>query len=232
MTNRKPVLGKFGKGVKQSRQLSTARSATANCDPACNWFDNGCYAARLDSGLYPGLNAKLKRLERADDCRTFDQAGYEVSQLRHLVWFRFFALGAAPMPKKIRDNLRFWLALVRLCKVIRNKIGSDRKIHFPVESYRKWRLYNAKLKSAGVVVRESLQDERRLSSINHPCSIVIGRRLPLADRPAACRETVQAVRDQGRTAIICPAVISDSKCGKCTACGDDRVDLVVYPFHA
>lgn len=232
MSKAKPVLGNFDKGVKHSRQLSTARSARANCDPRCKWFENGCYASRLDAGLYPGLNRKLKRLERTDDCITFDRASYEVSRIRLLVWFRFYALGAAPMPDKVRKNPVFWRCLLRLCRTIIGAVGSPRRIHFPVESFGKWRLYQSKLAPLGVTVRESLQDERRLKTLSHPCSIVVGRELAKGDRPAAAIKLAETMRQQGHTAVICPAVIGDSKCGKCTACGDERVDLVIYPFHA
>jgi len=227
----KKVLGRFKKGVTRSRHLSIARSATANCDKKCEWYGNGCYAAAIDSGLYPALNRKLKRLERADDSRTLDRATYEVSRLRYLEWFRFFALGAAPMPDKVRHDRRFKRALIRLCRMLREKIGTDGRVHFPVESWSKWRLYHSWLAPIGVVVRESLQSRRRLKSIGHPCSIVVGRHTRPADRLEECMAMADNVRQDGSTVVVCPAVVGSSQCGRCTACGDSRVDLVIYPFH-
>ena len=228
------TLGGFGKGTDKAAQVSPSRSAEDNCDDVCRWKNNGCYAEPLEI-RYPSLGNKLDRHQKMPPQNLCNLAAYELSQFDagSLDWFRVAVNGSLPMPAEVRENKEFHKAFHNMIEEAIRATGDPGRIHIPVESYSKRRFYQSLVADLGVVVRESLQGTwlRRIRALKHPASVVVGEGLPVAEREAECQKVADQVRSWGRRPIVCPAVIRDSKCGKCRGCGSENVDLVIYPLH-
>ena len=225
------VLGEFSKGIKNSRTQNYSRSATDNCDKGCRQLkEEKCYAERIEK-VYTSLGSKLLRHERTPPENLNYLAIAELDAVETLDWFRFSAFGSVPKSKDyrrkaIRDSMD------KLFTKLVEKIGRPDRIHLPVESYSKAKAYREMAEPHGICVRESLQSSNRLKDLRGPCSIVVGE---ASQSPAQRAEQVlklaAELREAGLSCVGCPAVLRDSKCGRCTACADNRVDLIIYPLH-
>jgi len=117
------------------------------------------------------------------------------------------------------------------------------KWHVPVETPGKARTYRAALAGLGVVVRRTSQARsvRELIATAHDSCSWIVTAIPFHGGAVTKKQKQENIdlafevagdlRDAGKTAGVCPAIWSHSKCGQCTMCADDRVDVVLYPFH-
>jgi len=238
------ILGSFSKGTPESVQVSFSRSASDNCDDSCRMKysppdENGdmeegpCYAIGLEV-RYTTLSRKLERHQAAPPQNICKLAAFELSQFEpgSVDWFRNSVSGSLPQPAVVRDNREFKVAFHDMIAEAKRATGDPGRIHIPVESYDKYRFYQPLVADLGVVVRESLQGtwKRRIKTLGHAASVVVGEGIPVADREAECQRIADLVRSWDKSVVICPAVIRNSKCGKCRACAV-KVDLVIYPLH-
>lgn len=213
------VLTSFSKGIKESAALSFSRSASKNCDKGCKQFNNGCYAETVEK-RYKDYGLKLIRHGRTAPHNLLYLALAEVRR-RKLTWFRFSVSGSIPPASRIKDKVRFANALRELCSHLS---GEGILIHFPVESYPKAVMVRSILAGLPVVVRRSCQTLAGLLKSTDNVSWVVPRGVDAA-------AIADSLREQGRSTVICPAIIGESKCGKCKACASPLVDIVLYPKH-
>jgi hypothetical protein len=219
-----PILGEFGKGIKGSYHLSFGMSAGKHCLNSCIHKAMDCYAVKTER-FRSALGKKQERHENTHPTLLVNRAIMEVQTKKAIPWFRFSSFGSAPN-KTVARGKGFVAAMVRLSGLL-----DPRKTHFPVESKSKAEFYRRILPA--FTIRESLQSKKRLQDFNKQASIVVGEwsQTPL-ERAETARATAREVkRTRGKTAVVCPAVVSNSKCGQCTACASPLVDLVVYPLH-
>jgi hypothetical protein len=227
------VLGTFGKAVKNNRHLSFGISGGKHCEISCIHLKKDCYAKKVENYRKNSVGAKQARHENIHPTNLCHLATYEVSTIDdgNLDWFRFSTFGSVPK-KQINKGKGFQNAIRGLVKAVKAKLSNPKNIHFPVESFNKARDYRNILKGLGVVVRQSLQSRKELKDYKGQASIVIGdwSQTP-KQRAAEARQVASEQRDKGKTAVVCPAVVSTSKCGQCTACSSKSVDIVLYPLH-
>lgn len=213
------VLTRFSKGIKESVALSFSRSASKNCDKGCKQFNNGCYAETVEK-RYKDYGRKLLRHSRIAPHNLIYSALAEV-QRRKLSWFRFSVSGSIPPASRIRDKIRFTSALRELCSHLS---GEGILIHFPVESYPKAVMVRSILEGLPIVVRRSCQSLAGLLNSKDAVSWVVPKGMDVS-------KLADTLREQNKTVVVCPAIIGDSKCGKCKACANKFVDVILYPKH-
>lgn len=234
---KKTVFTDFSKAVKDSVGLSFSRSARDNCDTGCRLWD-ACYASRIER-IYTGLNAKLAKHYKRGPLYVVNRAIAELGD-RRLKWARLSVDGSLP-PKSSMPTHRWRLFTKRLRHLVTMLLERGAKIHVPVESLSRARAYRKALQGLGVVVRRTSQSKRLSAVIRQtdPRAWVVAKRI---HRGHVSREEKQEnistayryaaeIRRHGQTAVVCPAIAGDSKCGQCTACADACVDVVLYPFH-
>lgn len=214
------VLTRFSKGIKESAALSFSRSASKNCDIKCKQFNNGCYAEAVEK-RYKDYGRKLLRHSRIAPHNLIYSALAEVVQRKKLSWFRFSVSGSIPPANRIKDKAKFAASLRELCFYLTAKSVA---IHLPVESYPKAVMVRSILAGLPIVVRRSCQSFKGLLSSKDHASWVVPYEMD-------AHRVADTLREQGRSTVICPAIIGDSKCGKCKACSSQLVDIVLYPKH-
>ena len=239
----KTVFTKASKLVKDSAAVSfdlsgSERSSgeSTNCDPRCRLLEL-CYASRIER-IYKGLNAKLADHAKRGPLWVVNQA---ILQLRPkpIRWFRFSVNGSVPEKYSLGSDWPKFTTALRILISKAQVLGA--KVHFPVESINKARAYRTALQGLNIVVRRSVQTglSAAINAKDH-CSIVISdgplhsgcvTKEEKRTNTAASYAAAKRIRAAGRSAVVCPAVAGSSKCGKCTACADPAVDIVVYPFH-
>lgn len=213
------VLTKFSKGIKESAALSFSRSASKNCSPGCKQLNNGCYAETVEK-RYKDYGLKLIRHGRTAPHNLLYLALAEV-QRRKLSWFRFSVSGSLPPVSRIRDKVRFAASLKELCSFL---ISNGALIHLPVESYPKAVMVRKILAGLPVVVRRSCQSLSGLLKSKDSVSWVVPKGTDV-------KKLADSIRESGKSVVVCPAIISSSKCGQCKACANKFVDIVLYPKH-
>ena len=223
-------LSTFSKAVADAIALNFSPSGGSWCGKGCGLHPtNGgkCYAARLET-LRGSLAKSLARKQTAHRdhlrwiARVWDPAA-------STPWIRLSAFGTVPHnPEANRED---WLALA-------NKLSQFQgRVHFPVETVLKFTRYRA----LGFSPRLSLQSASVPSILGHtrlgrPVAVTVkGDKLPRESGKAAnTRESkilASKLRKLGRSAVVCPAIVGESKCGRCRACADTRVSAVIYPEH-
>ncbi len=252
------ILGSFSKGIENSVSINFGVSGGENCDIGCDKHpdnDGACYAAR--SELRPDRKGLADKLRRHETMPAFAICGAALLELKdikrrgHVVpWVRFSTNGSLPKPSEVRENRLFrsqFRTLVKWC------VDNGIPVHIPVESYDKARFYRS-LVGDLVTIRESIQNVKRFDTAVGAVSIAVGTG-KLRERIDTARKTAKSRTDStGRKTIVCPAVVtsfkfklenrglnvidkenlksrySKAKCGACTACAQNDVD-VVYPIH-
>lgn len=222
----KTVLTKFSKGVKNSRALSFGLSEIHNCDTACRQMFNGCYATSFEK-MYKDYNAKLKRHHRILPHNLVYRAMNELMAMKKPpVWFRFSV--SSSLPRKSSLSKHEWGLFRAALQDFANYCNKyNIKVHIPVESYNKARTYRSVFDEFGITVRRSAQDlnwRRALLKNDDAKSYVV-------EDEQSSEEIMKECRKEGLTVVNCPAIISDSKCGRCTSCADSRVDVILYEKH-
>ena len=235
------VFTKASKLVKDSESLSFSTSgAESNCDPSCRVFA-ACYASRIER-IYSGLRGKLERHEERGPLWVVSQA---LAQLRPkpLRWFRLSVDGS--LPARGRIDATEWRPFVRGLRLLIERVQAlGARVHIPIETKRKARTYRAALRGLGVVVRRSCQDDTLggVMTDTDPRSWIVKSpdveftsghisKAAVKDNAEEAFRVADDIRKQGQTAVVCPAIVSDSKCGKCTACANPSVDVILYPYH-
>jgi hypothetical protein len=229
------VFTKFSKAIAGSLGLSFSKSATDNCDPVCRLWDS-CYASRIER-IYKGLNDKLARHYAIGAIKVVNQA---IAQMPNKIvpWFRLSVDGS--LPAKNSMHPRQWRIFTKRMKVLIDKMQAQgARIHVPVESMTKARSYRAMLPD--VVIRRTSQAKTigKLIGESDSRSWVVASRIhkghvSKSEKQAnieLAQSAATTIRESGQSAIVCPAIIGSSKCGKCIACADRRVDVVLYPMH-
>jgi len=159
---------------------------------------------------------------------------------RFIPWARLSVDGA--LPAKSDMEPKRWKVYVRKLRELVAKCSArGAKWHIPVETMGKARTYRKELRGLGVVVRRSSQARtvKKLLSENDTRSWIAATEIHKGcvnnSEKARNVELAQSVATEARkhniSAVVCPAITSDSQCGKCTACSNESVQLVVYPFH-
>lgn len=219
------ILSRFSKGIKQSAALSFGLSAKTLCDKSCQMLKRGlCYAEKPEL-RYKDYYRKLIRHRRMNPVSLLGGASKEVSGLS-LKWFRFSVSGSVPSKHQVKNWNSYKGGFRLLCEQL---LLRGVKIHLPVESMNKARSYRAILQGLPIVVRRTIQNKKELESFTDNCAYVIGEKP--GNNSAAAFTLAKELRQLGKTSVVCPAVIGDSKCGRCTACSSDKVDLIIYPLH-
>jgi hypothetical protein len=141
-------------------------------------------------------------------------------------FFRVSVSGS--LPKRSQLSNKNWRLFGKSFKDLVNYLNSvGANTHIPVESMDKARSYRAMLKGTGITVRRSIQDrhwKRSLLKSRDAVSYVV-------EKEQDSQEIMKACRDNNLTAVNCPAIISNAKCGSCRVCSDSRVDVVLYEKH-
>lgn len=232
------VFTDFSKAVRRSFGLSFGPSAdNGDCDPCRLW--ECCYASRLER-IYHDLNRKLKRHAIRGPTWVVNRA-LEQIPAEPIDWARLSVNG--PLPRRSSIPRRRWRVFVdRLRLLITTAQNLGAKWHIPVESMAKARTYRAALAGLGVIVRRTSQ-ARSVRELMRSTDL---RSWTVSDGPihagGISKEALEAniskayhaadqIRANGETCVVCPAICSDSLCGQCTACADERVRVVLYPFH-
>lgn len=217
------ILTKFSKGIKNSAALSFSLSASNNCDDSCRQKIGTCYALGPES-RYKDYGKKLRKHGRTKQHTLIYGALQELKRKRELpTWFRFSVSGSfkAKSQMSLQDWNNFKKAMKEFCE-----FATDKKmnLHIPCETMGKARSLRSIVGKH--VIRRSIQSSKLSVLINSKdhCSWVV----PTNQNP---QEIAQTLRDNGKTTVICPAVIGNSKCGKCLACASHKVDMVLYPQH-
>lgn len=225
-------------GLSFSRSADDAENGASNCDDTCKLW-KVCYASRMER-IYKTLDAKLRRHFEMGCVGVLVRAIADLKPAA-LSWARVSVDGSVPRLKTLQPETR--KAFVSLLKQWFSEVKQrGAKIHFPVESMRKAREYRKALQGSDVVVRRTDQSdtiEECLQSSDHRAFVVSANGLH-----AGCvtkdekqrnieytEECAKLARDCGQTCVVCPAIKGSSLCGKCTACAEPLVDLVLYAFH-
>lgn len=212
----------FSKGIKESAALSFGLSAKSLCEKSCRMLQLGlCYAEKPEK-RYKAYYKKLIRNRRTDPVNLLNGAAHELTDLP-LKWFRFSVSGSLPL----LYSLKYKKAFYDFCKSL---IDRNVKIHCPVESKRKASLYRSIVADLPIVVRRTIQKKSELTTFNDCAAYVVGD-TPGKHNIGPAFELAKELR-QTKSVVVCPAIHSDSKCGKCTACANKGVDIVLYPLHS
>ena len=197
------------------------------------------YAARLERVYKNTVEPKLRRHAAMGPLALLQRAAAEVEP-RPYRWARFSVDGSLPARRQVSN--REWRHFVPALRSLVSRLSAlGARWHIPVESAGKARTYRKALEGLGVVVRRSSQAKsvaQLLESADHR-SWVVAEKIhrgrvteeEKARNTAAAFAAARQARDAGQSAIVCPAIASNSKCGQCTGCADKNVDVVFYPFH-
>lgn len=227
------ILSRFSKGIRQSRALSFAPSASFNCEKTCKQIHGACYALQPEK-QYRNYGRKLIRHALTPPANLVNLARYELTQTKKIKWFRLSVSGS--VPSKGQVNKEQWGKFATSLRgIVQDLLSREVKIHFPVESFNKARTYRSILKGLPVVVRRTIQSPKGLNSFNDHCAYVVGDK-PGIHNVSAAFKLADALRQEGKTVVVCPAIngvskFGKSKCGLCTACSSEKVSLVIYPLH-
>ena len=241
---KRPILGEFGKAVKNGVAFNYGISGGPDCDKKCTYHPVStsryataetlrCYAWNTEGAFNrKALKAKQERHQLTDRNKLTELAYKEVERKPVITWFRFSAFGSCPLtpPKLFR----------KLCKLLKaRKID----IHLPLESWAKTRRYRKELGGLNIAVRrscQSIQSFLTASIRNNPLSVVVGNKCNTRKERIRLASIVASKRAKrtGKKCIVCPAVVVSllrinapkAKCGSCTACADIDLDIV-YPAH-
>lgn len=240
MAKAKSCFGSFSKGVKGSLSLNFSKSGGRHCDPSCPLLGVVCYAQSVEK-LYRNVADQLQARESAGGFTKLLQSATSPDNLAKLEtapWFRFSVLGSIPAPNT-------WTRAQRqMLKTLADHTPTN-LTHFPVETIAKAKAlanlgFNPRVShgahvpalKAGIPASISLQMTRKNGS---PVRVTHTNKKKLAHQAhAKLREMVANLEKPLKrkiTAKVCPAIIGNAKCGKCTMCGNSEVDLIAYPIH-
>jgi len=223
-------LSTFSKAVSGGIALNFSPSGGSWCSLTCGLHPtNGgiCYAARLEA-LRGSLAKSLarKQVAHGDHLKWLARVWNPADSVP---WIRLSAFGTVPHdPNPNRED---WILLAsKLAKF-------SGRVHFPVETVLKFQRYA----SLGFAPRLSLQSASIPSILGHtrlgrPVAVTVrGEKMGRESaKTANVRESqilARNLRRLGRSAVVCPAIAGNAKCGKCRACADTRVSTVIYPEH-
>ncbi len=237
------AVGTFGKGNENSHAVNFNTSAGPDCSLKCRLNPNNrqtiarklrgenvetCYAVRNEN--YRKNVKNLNRLRgKTNPVTILSYASVKLSKVCNS-WVRFSTHGSLPMISRAKSTRGFIRALENFCERMQR---NNNKIHLPIEEIGKARFYRDIVGKFGFIVRLSCQSETQaLDKNNAHRSYVVGtREQSRAERKIAAYDFARKIRENGETAIVCPAIVSKAKCGDCTACASDKVAMVVYPLH-
>ena len=216
------------KFVPNSLGVSFSNSADENCDRRCRLINScNCYAKRVETRR-PVVQLAAVKARRTHPATICNQAILWLRLRRFCPWFRISVFGSLPHVSVARRSKGFREAFRAM---VREAIAIGAKVHIPVESPIKAKYYQGIVGDLAIV-RESVQSERRF--INHlaPISFVVGKNGDKKrDKLIKAKQLIKKRYEKtGRKAILCPAIVGSSKCGKCTACSVACVD-VIYLKH-
>jgi len=229
------VISTFGKGCKGALALNACKGSGAFCAVSCPFNINGavweegqpCCYTEGPQKMYKNLVPFLDRHEKNLTMFLYGILSV-MDKLQKAPWVRFSSFGSFPEQEEL-DSTQQGL-LQQIAKGLQAQIAAG-KVHFPVETLGKYHYY----KSLGFLPRLSLATAMDPYDpwIKKAC-VVGSLKDPMTARKEAARAKAKELNDQGVIAVPCPAVGSKSKtmkCGKCTACGSSKVDMIVYPIH-
>lgn len=232
------VFSDVSKLVQDSIAVSFGPSGdSTNCDKSCRVFEN-CYAIRSER-LYPPLQAKLERHQRRGALWVIRKA-IATMPAGSLRWARLNVDGSLPDKSKF-SRARWERFAASLRDLVEKAQGRGARWHIPVETVAKARAYRAALRGLGVTVRRSSQvgsvaqllkskDARSWIAGDVNYRGVVTKRIKAKNTRLAF-EAADQIRSAGQSCVVCPAIAGSSKCGRCLACADHAVDVVLFPFH-
>ena len=221
------VIGTYGKGIAGSATINFTVSGGKHCDDSCPLKGNGCYAEQTGK-VKPSITVNLERKEaNFSDFIAAVASDKGIAKIENAPWVRFAAFGSIPAPttwtEKDRENMR----------KIAQAAESHGRYHFPIETVEKARALH-EVGFTRVRVSDGASVEARLNGF--PVSIVVtgekravGKNKRQHAAPAFAK--AKAYRKNGVNAKVCPAITGSAKCGECTMCANNDVDIVIYPMH-
>lgn len=235
MANWQPNIGTFSKAIDGSVSCNFSESGGVQCSDLCPMKKGGCYAIACEK-LKPSIHVSGERKRKAGfaACAMRYAKQLTAKATDSVPWVRISSFGSVPGRldfEGVQAAHKLFAAAVRA--------ASARRVHFPVESIRKFKLWSPIAAAYGITVRVSAHNVRNAAKYMRdgiPASLVMLRRdgETRADLLKRSREFAAARRG----AIVCPAIADTfnrkpdpAKCGKCTACGNAAVKLIIYPEH-
>ena len=223
------VLGTFSKGVEGSISINWSESGGENCSDRCKMKGAGCYAETSEA-MRPNIKQSGIKKRKLGPVQLANMAIVKLRMIRS-PWIRFSVFGSLPMPGQAEKSKGFKKAFQNL---ILESLKTGAKLHIPAETKAKAEFYQNWVNEVApeVVVRESCQTESGVLASKIPNSFVVGENGDKkAEKLESAKKLIDKLRKQGKSVVSCPAIVRNSKCGKCTACSDSRVDTVVYLKH-
>lgn len=221
--------GKFSKGVEGSVSVNFSESGGDNCSNRCKMKGAGCYSEVMEAMRPNVKQAGIKR-RKLGPVQLANKAAMALKFVRS-PWIRFSVSGSLPMIATANKAKGFKAAFQNL---VLECLKTGAKLHIPCETKEKTEFYQKWVSEVApkVIVRESCQSENRLFKSELPNSFVVGKtgdKKPA--KMAVANRIITRLRNKGKKAILCPAIVSNSKCGQCTACSNPNVNTVVYLKH-
>ena len=221
------LIGTYGKGITGSTTVNFTHSGGQHCDDSCPLKGNVCYAehtAKLKPSIAKNLEKKESDFSGYLKALTTEKA---LAKLAGSSWTRFAAFGSIPAPSTWTIQDRMALRLIAAAV-------SHGNYHFPIETVEKAEA----LKALGFKnMRVSIGEANEAIAKGFPVSVsfdcgkrAVGKNKRKIAQPAFdYAKTVKATT--GLNAKVCPAIPGNAKCGQCTMCADNNVDMVIYPVH-
>ena len=221
------LIGSYGKGIAGSVTVNFTVSGGKHCSDTCPLKGNGCYAITTEA-MKPSITINLERKE--NDISAYLDAistPTALGKLSAAPWVRFAAFGSIPetLSEKDQENL----------KTVAEALDHSR-VHFPTETLGKAAMLKRAVFTPRVSVATKTENLGQVLAAGHVASCTvkgekraIGKNKRLHSGQAIA--FVRSLHKQGITAKVCPAVAGSAKCGQCTACAKNDVQVIVYPMH-
>ena len=238
-TNITTPVGTFSKGKAGSVAINFAPSAGSLCSKECEYKRNGkCYAVATEKRK-SSITVNLERKE-SHPAEYLDILAHETAQprIQSAPWVRFSAFGGVYDYSQLPAG-----AVANFGEIAHNlkPLIQAGRVHFPTETVEKYTLY----RELGFPTRLSLQTQALERVIDEvfagrvvSCSTVgekiYKRESQIKANIREAQRIAEYLRELGISVVVCGAIANRKrkiKCGDCTACGRDKVQVVIYPEH-
>jgi len=233
------ILGTFSKGVPGSIALNASESGGAWCDSSCHFkrqFEltgkSDCYAIRIGVVRPSVVTNGIRHRENFEAWTRELISPRYLKKITAAPWIRFSAFGTLPTTSQCSDSA------LRNLETLAGYLDHA-KIHMPVETIGKLRLY----RSLGYFPRLSVQGDSdaavSAAAANIPVSMSYQTTLPgkkptkkqNAKAALASAATFNRLSDIPAKAKVCPAIAGSAKCGSCRLCAGINRNIIIYPQH-
>lgn len=227
------ITSTFGKGCDGSLALNACKGSGEFCSKTCPFNLNGdVWKEGMPACYTEGPQKMYKNLIPFLDKHQENFTGFlygilaNMDKLKKAPWVRFSSFGSFPEQDQLNENHRNLLQ--EIAHQLRDQIEAG-KVHFPVETITKYHTYS----KLGFRARLSLAtNQEQYETASRRACVVGSLKDHMTTRINQAKAKAKDLMKQGVKAIVCPAVGNKKiKCGNCTACGSDKVEMVVYPVH-